>query len=307
VLSAVILSPVRKIVPMISKRFEPGIVVKVDGGLGSQMWQYALGRAAGKLSGLPVYYDLSWFDGEPKDINKVFSRAYRLESVFPKVSLKRTDAWLINVYHRYFNVLPVTRMNYEDEVIASDQPRYLGGYYVNARYVDQQGDGLRDEFEFSVNMSAKNREVLSFIESERHSVALHIRRGDYVGSVHDVTTPRYFRESVKALSDMVSPDKAVFFVFSNGMDWSREVLEDIDEKFVFLENNDNDHGEADMYMMSMCSHFIISNSSFSWWPAWLSGRSPGKIVIMPDVWLSYERPEDKHSMKLKDWIALPVS
>ncbi|GHV56116.1 hypothetical protein FACS1894216_19680 [Synergistales bacterium] len=78
---------VRVLKRSLDKDFKPKIIVKVDGGLGSQMWQYALGRAAGKASGLPVFYDMSWFDTGGLDINGVYSRAYQLENVFPVLNI----------------------------------------------------------------------------------------------------------------------------------------------------------------------------------------------------------------------------
>jgi hypothetical protein len=287
------------------KDFEPGIVVMMDGGLGSQMWQYSIGRLAAMKSGLPVCYDLSWFDRDGRDINKKFSRAYRLESVFPNVQVKRADENTSRMYRNYFNLYPGTRFRYDERIVAAREAKYLGGYYVNAHYIDQQGDALRDELTFGIRLSEENETLLSLIASASNAVAIHIRRGDYIGSVHDVTTPRYFTEAVRYVAKKLYPERAVFFVFSNGMEWSREILAGVDEKFVFVENNDNDSGEADMFLMSRCAHFIISNSSFSWWPAWLSRRSPGKIVVMPDVWLTWERAVDKLSMAAAGWVALP--
>jgi hypothetical protein len=282
------------------------IVVLVDGGLGSQMWQYSLGRLAAMKSGLPVCYDLSWFERDGMDINKKYSRAYRLETVFPNVRLENADAKTAETYRKYFNLYPGTRRDYDEKVIASRNARYIGGYYVNAKYVDLQGDALRDELTFGIELSDGNGKVRSAIESTPQAVAIHIRRGDYVGSVHDVTTPKYFTDAVKFIAAKLSPEKAVFFVFSNGMEWSRKILEGLDEKFVFVENNDNDSGEADMFLMSRCAHFVISNSSFSWWPAWLSRRSADKIVVAPNVWLSGERVSDRLSMLSEGWLAMPA-
>jgi hypothetical protein len=206
-----------------------------------------------------------------------------------------------------YDLYPGTRFDYDEAILSSRLARYLGGYYVNAKYIDNQGENLRDEFTFHLRLSEENQNTLSRIEAENCAVALHIRRGDSVGSaVHDVTSPRYFKEAIKLIANKFSRDGAVFFVFSNGMDWSREILRDMEEKFVFVENNDNDRGEIDMFLMSRCRHFIISNSSFSWWAAWLSRRSPDKMVIAPDVWLAFERPKDKYAMIAKGWETLPA-
>jgi len=295
---------VRNYILMTDRKFEPKVIVMIDGGLGSQMWQYSLGRLASMKSGLPVFYDLAWYERDGLDINKKYSRAYILEKVFPKLQLPRTDAATTEIYRKYFNLYRRKRFNYEEKIVSSRDARYLGGYYINAKYVDSQGDALRDELTFDVQLSEENRSMMSLIMSTPNSVAIHIRRGDYVGSVHDVTTPKYFIDAVRYISDRISPEKAVFFVFSNGMEWSREILEGIDEEFVFVGNNDNDDGVFDMFLMSECSHFIISNSSFSWWPAWLSRRSESKIVVMPDVWLRSEHHRDRLSMAAKNWISL---
>jgi hypothetical protein len=253
---------------------------------------------------MPVYYDLSWFDIDGMDINGRFSREYQLEKVFPKLSAARLGDETTAMYRRYFNLYPGTRRDYEEGVFSSREARYLGGYYLNAGYIESQGDSLRDEFTFDVSLSERNREIESLIMSVPHSAAVHIRRGDYVGSVHDVTGPKYFTEAVKFISKKLSPEHAVFFIFSNGMDWSRKALGGLDERLVFVENNDNGRGEIDMYLMSRCSHFIISNSSFSWWPAWLSKRSSEKIVVMPDRWFSGESVTNRCTMSCDGWAAL---
>jgi hypothetical protein len=298
---------VRNYIALTDKNFESKIIVKVDGGLGSQMWQYALGRGAGIACGLPVLYDLTWFDQNGMDINNIHTRAYQLESVFPKISIEKADLCLLKKYRMYFDLFPGTRFDYDKTIFSLRQPRYLGGYYVNAKYIDDQGNDLRDEFTFRVSLSKENQDTLSRIEAENYAVALHVRRGDYVGSIHDVTSPRYFKEAVKSISDKLSGKNPVFFVFSNGMDWSREIFDGMEEEFIFVENNNNDRGEVDMFLMSRCQHFIISNSSFSWWPAWLSRRSSDKIVVAPDVWLANEHPKGICSMVAKGWATLPAS
>lgn len=287
------------------KDFKSEIVVLVDGGLGSQMWQYALGRGAALASGLPVCYDLSWFARGAKDINGLHNRNYELTTVFPGLPFQEASGRVVRMYKRYFNLYPGTRLAYEEDILSSEFPRYLGGYYVNARYIDGQGDALRELFQFAPGFGERNGPVLSRIISARCTVGVHIRLGDYVGSVHDVTTPGYFRSAIRHIADRLAPERAVFFIFSNGMERSKEMLAGLDEDIVFVEGNDNDNGACDMYLMSRCSHFIISNSSFSWWAAWL-GRAGGKIAVMPDRWLASERSSGRLAMKAEGWTALPV-
>jgi hypothetical protein len=83
------------------------------------------------------------------------------------------------------------------------------------------------------------------------------------------------------MSKEISPLAPVFFVFSDGMDWARESLSDLCENIVFVENNDELSGEFDMYLMSLCHHFIIAGSGFSRFAALLSKRSRDKKVVFP--------------------------
>lgn len=283
--------------------FKPEIVVMIDGGLGSQMWQYGLGRGARLASGLPVSYDLSWYARGAKDINGVDNRSYELTSIFPGLPFQEAQETISRAYRKYFNAYPGTRFHYEEDILSSKSPRYLGGYYINAKYIDRQGDALRELFRFDPGFSEQNRLTHSRIVSAPYPVAVHVRRGDYVGSVHDVTTPGYFHSAIRHIADKLAPEKATFFVFSNGMEWCKETLAGLDEDFVFVEENDNDRGARDMYLMSCCSHFIISNSSFSWWAAWL-GMTHDKIVVMPDKWLACEKGTDRLAMRAEGWTVL---
>lgn len=302
-------SLVRDFVILKREDFQPQIVVMMDGGLGSQMWQYAIGRGASIASGLSVSYDLSFYDNNGKDINGVYNRRFDLEAVFPDIALRRADKKLADFYKLYFMSKNKRdeRLKYDESLLSSKLPRFLGGYYPNARYVDPQGDALREEFVFRRNAEGVNLETFRSIRANECAVAIHVRRGDYIGSVLDVVTACYFRRAVKLISERVSPVQATYYVFSNEISWCKSVFDDIsEEQFVFVENNDNDSGFWDMYLMSHCHHFIISNSSFSWWPAWLSKRSAGKIVLMPDKWIAIEKPKDKGAMMAAGWEMLPI-
>lgn len=289
------------------KNFEPQIVVKVDGGLGSQMTQYALGRGAGLASGLPVFYDLSWYELWGRDINGIENRKFEITSVFPDLPFEEAGEELRRLYASYFNEDEGKSFSeFDEKIFTSQEPRYLGGYYVVSPCIDAQGDALRDLFHFCLTLSEKNQKMLSKIQAATCSVALHVRRGDFIGSIHDVTTLNYFKRAIDFLSERLTSEKITFFVFSNGMEWARDNLQGFDGEWVFVDNNNNDEGAIDMYLMSNCTHFIISNSTFSSWPAWLSWRSKHKIVVMPDRSLSTQKVHELPRMKREGWFALPA-
>lgn len=182
---------------------------------------------------------------------------------------------------------------------ASSEARYLDGYYACADYVDWQGDELRDVFPFKIDLSEENNMTLDHIKRTPNAAAIHMRRGDYVGTDLEITTPAYFLNAIRMIESELSDPK--FFVFSNDIEWGKSVLHDHDADIEYVENNDNDAGPSDMMLMSECSHFIISNSSFSWWPAWLSRRAAHKIVIMPNRWHALEPSQVKDAMRADGW------
>lgn len=129
-------------------------------------------------------------------------------------------------------------------------------------------------------------EVLAERISDSPAVSVHVRRGDYLDASHGgmytgICTEGYYQKAMERIRKSV-PD-AVFYVFSNDTDWAKAHFAGKD--CVVAEGGTEDTGYQDMYLMSLCQHHIIANSSFSWWGAWL-GRNPEKKVIAPDRWLN---------------------
>lgn len=280
--------------------FVPKVVTMVDGGLGSQMWQYALGVGAATRSGLPVEYDLTWFDLYGGDLTGENARPFRILSVFPNVSMTRASSRTVKLYKNFFGAPAAVHYGYSQDIYESRRPRYMGGYYEGAAYIDEIEDDIRKAFVFKLSLSDANERVRAQIEGARCPVAVHVRRGDFVGSRHDVTTPEYFKRCIEVMLGRLGHLRPTFFVFSNGMEWCRELFRSTDADMVYVDQNDNDAGEIDMYLMSLCSHFIISNSGFSWWAAWLSQRE-NKIVLMPYRWSTDEPAHAKGIMRSRGW------
>ena len=284
----------------------PAVVVKIDGGLGSQMWQYALGRAVQLGSGLPVFYDISWFDKAGKDSNGIHSRCFELLNVFPHLPFEKVSTPRYCFYKLHCDFYPGLYDSYDKEMLSSQSSRYLGGYYVHQRYIDEQGDSLRKLYRFNLNLSEGNKEVFQRITDCPLSVCVHVRRGDFVGSVFEVAGVEYYRSTIKLMSKKLAPQRPTFFIFSNGMAWAREALKGLDEDIVFIEENGNDTGAYDMFLMSQCAHFIICNSGFGWWAAWLSSREAQKIVLMPDRWLNSQDSMEQSVRKVDGWQEISV-
>jgi len=134
--------------------------------------------------------------------------------------------------------------------------------------------------------------------NELESVAVHVRRGDYLKYPRfNVCTEAYYRKGIDYMKGVL--DQPRFFFFSDDPDWCRRTF--IGEEFLFCEGASVHNPLLDMKLMSHCRHHILSNSSFSWWGAWL-GTYPDQKVVIPEVWLNCE--EDWSDIPCNGWIPL---
>jgi Glycosyl transferase family 11 len=162
---------------------------------------------------------------------------------------------------------------------------YLDGYWQSEQYFAQYADKIREDFTFKLQLSNQNAVITKQI-SQENSVSLHVRRGDYVTNSKNafigVCSLDYYQTAVEQIKMQV--DKPVFFIFSDDINWVKDNLS-LDDKAVLISHNLGSESYNDMRLMSLCSHNIIANSSFSWWGAWLNAN-PNKIVIAPKQWFA---------------------
>jgi hypothetical protein len=284
----------------------------IDGGLGSQMWQYAIGLAIEKKSGMPVYYDVEWYKKWGKDVSGVFNRNWELERVFPLVTVKKANVYDVFFYKKYLNKkYSANRIVYTfvEEILTLKKSRYLCEYYDNAKYFGVIKKQLHEQFVFDITGFSENTiKMADVIKDTPCAVALQVRRGDFVTIGADkVTPPEYFYNAIDMIKNYITkqnPIKIVFYVFSNDIPFCKNIFSRCSDDFVFIDINDNDRGAEDMYLMSLCRHFIISASSFGWWGAFLSFVDNNKIVIAPQQWRTDEPIEEKGRMLLDGWISL---
>jgi hypothetical protein len=270
--------------------FEREIIVPLEGGLGFQMWRYAVGRAASLASGLPVRYDLSFFESEAGDQEWI-------GEAFPEILLQTAPSAAARLYRRFFFTGDADGgpAVYDGTLLASKHPRYMGGRYQNFSYIESQAVACREEFAFKPVMTDEARFMFSGIYMEELPVAVHLAPG--------AVSERYFRTAVRVMSERLAPAKPVFFVFSGKDKPDADILADTGAEFVYADENDGKEA-MDMYLMSRCKHFIISDALLSWWPAWLSRETPDKIVIMPDKWPYGIQRDAAGAMALPGWTVL---
>lgn len=270
------------------------IVTKLMGGLGNQMFQYALGRRLAHERDVPLKLDLSWFR-EARAMGVDTIREYALDgwrvqaSVATEEDLLRFPSragLLARLGLRKSSRLKERGFGFDPTVLQAPADAHLTGYWQSEMYFQPIRWALLDEF---MPAQAPCPHVASLMEPMRSqpAVSVHVRRGDYATDTrtrafHGLCPPEYYREAVRRIAERVVDP--TLYVFSDEPDWVRDNLK-LDRPTIYVTHEAGCTPHHDMWLMSQCSHHIIANSSFGWWGAWLC-RDDAKIVIAPLRWFT---------------------
>lgn len=275
------------------------IVVRILGGLGNQMFQYALGRCLSLERGVPLKLDVSVLERynlhryslQHFAIEEQFATPAEIKSFAPFTTLLHTRAerWSSRFKHRFHLARPMmveSGFDFDPKVLSSPATCYLDGYFQSEKYFAAQRDLIRQEFQIKTPIDAENREALSQIEG-RNSVSLHVRLGDYISNattnaVHGTCGVEYYQAAIAHMMQHVKNPH--FWVFSDDPEGAAKRL-NLDVPHTFVAHNDAQRNYEDLRLMSACRHHVIANSTFSWWGAWLNPRA-GKIVCAPRRWFA---------------------
>jgi hemerythrin len=180
---------------------------------------------------------------------------------------------------------------------------YFEGYWQSFRYFEQHEDIIRHLFDLSyLQQEEQLREYIADIRSAT-SVSLHVRRGDYLintitKNLYPVCDVEYYKKAIEYIRQ-AEKQAVKIFIFSDDIEWCKKNLP-VEEEHIFIRTDTDAH---DLYLMSICRHNIIANSSFSWWGAWLNTHS-SKIVVAPSNWHKKFTPDDINNLLPKNWIKL---
>jgi hypothetical protein len=216
----------------------------------------------------------------------------------------RWNYWLLKVYKKlnFSNIYIEKNLKFDEKFFLLKDNSYLDGYFQSEKYFVEMKEILRDEFSL-VDQLPKKYSLLDEKIKSINSVAIHVRRGDYLSNkdtlrIHGVCSIDYYTNAINLIKERVSDP--IFYIFSDDINWVKNNL-DLPENSEFIDGNEN-RPEIDLTLMMSCKHFIIANSSFSWWGAWLSSFE-SKVVIAPTPWFDDANyvAEDIYS---KQWIRL---
>lgn len=284
-------------------------IVKFLGGLGNQMFQYAFYLALEK-GGYKVKADLMDFETYTLhngfELEDIFSLQLKRMSDFEhKLYLPHNRKWIWRKLRRiagtknaYWEENP--KFQFSKHIFEDKHPRYYWGYWQHKSYLDLVDQELRERLTFPPFQDHKNKAQEDIILRHPNTIAVHIRRGDYIDHPNfgGICTKGYYRKGI--LYMMENTNAPLFIFFSNDIDWCKEHFNDINAHFI--DWNTGKDSFKDMQLMSLCKHFIIANSSFSWWGAWLS-TNPSKIVVSPNKWKNFPE-EEKNGLISSEFVVL---
>ena len=279
------------------------IIIKIKGGLGNQLFQYAVGRALALHHRLPLKLDLTIFKtyklhrylldqfaiqadiATEDEIIKLKGRNNVLFSALRKAGLVKRKSYLKEKRSSYF-----------DASVFKNDDVYLDGYWQNELYFsDIREELLRDLISIS-SMSDLGVVYMEGIKKS-NSVSLHVRRGNYLNLKNfNVLDINYYMKAVEYIRKNV--EKPTFYIFSDDLEWCKNSLGFLDN-CIFVDSTKTEID--DLKLMSFCKHNIIANSSFSWWGAWLN-QNCKKTVIAPKGWLLND--PGSSNVILSDWVKL---
>ena len=172
----------------------------------------------------------------------------------------------------------------------------LYGYFQSEKYFSDDRDYIKELFAIDKKTYDKISIKYGEILEKNETVAIHIRRGDYVTQPnhHPVCTLKYYCDAMKLFPDVT------YIIFSDDILWCKLNFP-LDQKYIFVEGNKD---YEDLYLMSMCDHNIIANSSFSWWAAWLNNND-NKRVVAPKRWFGPAKAQlNTKDLYCEGWVIL---
>ena len=259
------------------------VVVKLMGGMGNQMFQYAFGKRISLQTGRELILDLSFLNRRDLGPNFVY-RNYDLD-IFNlskhKIVDKFDENYELIVDDFDFKSKDLTPIDNIIEKCLNNKSEniYLDGYWSSQKYFS---NSINSEFSFQDPIINESTSLLQDILSS-NSVLLNIRRTDFLnGNFHGVFEKDYILNSINKLNK--TEDNLKFFIFSDDIQWCQDNLFDIPNSVIVDYTHKGDKFSNYLQLMTNCKHFIIPNSTFAWWAAYLS-QNQNKKVIHPEIWL----------------------
>jgi hypothetical protein len=282
------------------------ILVRLRGGVGNQLFQYAASYELAKKNGLKLYVDVS---------------SYKYEQLrnFELTQLGITDSIIFTKFQRRILILSKIvihlilpffyhekKLNFDSKLGDLRGDIILDGYFQSLDYFMKSNEEIKIKLSKGLDLIGTNREICNKINNVE-SVAIHIRRGDYLSeknyNIFGTCSDSYYKEAIDYFIYKI--EKPIFFIFTDDPLWVKENFDLSYVQYDFISDN-NKQGSSllDLAYMAQCKYFIIANSSFSWWGAFLSLHF-NKEIIAPKQWFRDPALQSQTiNLIPKDWIRI---
>lgn len=288
------------------------IIIKLQGGLGNQLFQYAFARNMSIENNTNLKFDISWYKNSNNRFFKLNSFNTKIEiasnkevvKYFKKDNLQRKIQKSIDLIKliKFKKIITENDLSFNDKYLNIGKNCYVNGYWQSEKYFKNIENIIRKEFTLKEKINDNLFDIYKLIEKS-NSISIHIRRGDYLSNKYSrkyhVLQTEYYLKTIELITKKIKNPH--FFIFSDDIKWAQDNLNiNFNKTFIEPELGSKDYEE--LILMSKCKHNIIANSSFSWWGAWLNNNTD-KIVIAPKDWYKIEAKKTC-DLILKSWITI---
>lgn len=283
------------------------ITVRIFGGLGNQMFQYAAGRALAEKNNVPLKLDISFFKSYKerkfmlnkfnisRDITVSDRRGVFNSKVARKImSIVKFPKW----YYRNYSTV------FDERFFDLPENVYIDGYFQSEKYFADIEDILRNEFVPAFEVSNDFKTWKKKIQ-ESNSVSIHVRRGDYLLKknieIHGILGVDYYKNAVSEMEEQI--ENPQFYIFSDDEKWCRENIVPFTKNGYVINIKSENRDVEELILMSACKHNVVANSSYSWWGAWLN-KNENALIVAPKNWVSDEKNNETCDLLLPKWFKI---
>ncbi len=284
------------------------IIIQLKGGLGNQMFQYALYRALKKKGKTVKIDDVTGFvnDKLREPVLQGYGIDYERATKDEVIALTDSKMDIFSRIRRKLTGRKTFRIDEEsgrfDPNILELEKAYLVGYWQSEKYFADESVQKEIKEAFEKRPQELMNDTVSWTLLQQieccESVSLHVRRTDYVDAehihIHNICSEKYYKNAIDKIRKEYP--NAMFFIFTDDKEWCKKHFKGRCFSVVELEEGPKTD-IAEMMLMSRCKHHIIANSSFSWWAAWLND-APEKLVIAPSKWINHKDMDDIYTERM---------
>lgn len=288
------------------------INVKLMGGLGNQMFQFCAGLNLSKRLNTQFTIDdsilISNLTNEHSVKRDLDLEIFKIHS-HPFYNGKVREK--INSITRNFNrILPVNlrsyyiekNFNYNNNILLLNNNTTIEGYWQSYKYFYGIENEIQESFKFQNELLEQSKSIHKEI-TNCQSVCINVRRADFaVNSFHGTLEIEYYINAIDLIKSKVNSE-VHFFIFSDDIDWCKNNFNFLFNKTIVDHNHKGLKFSNYLYLMMCCKHFIIPNSSFAWWAAWLS-KNTRKIIIAPKIWFKGDAENLTLDLIPTNWIRI---